>query len=136
VPDTSAADWDIWHDANNLAMMHAAVRAAPALFLPMFAQAGWISRYGVPDLSEGFAATESTPLGDAEPFELGESTLSDDVMEIAARGVSEGQEADCYAEYERALDLCTAVAGPMSGERGLALCRANAFDNYQQCRGY
>ncbi|TCK39725.1 hypothetical protein B0G84_5065 [Paraburkholderia sp. BL8N3] len=88
VPDTSAADWDIWHDANNQAMMHAAVRAAPALFLPMFAKAGWISRYGVPDLSEGFARAESTPLGDAEGFELGESTLSDDVMDMAARAAS------------------------------------------------
>jgi hypothetical protein len=137
VPDTSAADWDIWHDANNQAMMHAAVRAAPALFLPMFAKAGWISRYGVPDLSEGFARAESTPLGDAEGFELGESTLSDDVMDMAARGVSEAEEAECDAQYAFDMAECQAAKALFGGDmRTYLFCKQRAFEHYQRCRGY
>ncbi|CAM2181700.1 hypothetical protein PSAC2689_40233 [Paraburkholderia sacchari] len=26
--------------------------------------------------------------------------------------------------------------GPMGGARGIALCKQQAFQNYQQCRGY
>ncbi|MPW17694.1 hypothetical protein GCT13_12310 [Paraburkholderia sp. CNPSo 3157] len=78
----------------------------------------------------------STPLSDAQPFEYsGDNPLSD-VQDIAARGISEGQEAECFAEYERALDLCNALGGPMGAVRGVTLCRQNAFDNYQQCRGF
>ncbi|MGX7000608.1 hypothetical protein [Caballeronia sp. KNU42] len=78
----------------------------------------------------------TTPLGDAAPFEYVKSVTGDDVLSIAARGVSEAQEANCFAEYERALDMCGAVAYPMGLIRGMALCRENAFDRYQQCRGY
>ncbi|SAL45817.1 hypothetical protein AWB65_03603 [Caballeronia humi] len=81
-PDTSIADCNAWHDANNQAMMHAAVRAEPALFLPMFARAGWISRYGVPNLSDEFAET-STPLGDAAPFEFDETPAYGESFDIA-----------------------------------------------------
>jgi hypothetical protein len=128
VPDTSAAEGDASHDANNQAMMHAAVRAAPALFLPMFARAGWVSRYGLPDLSESYAQAESTPLGDAESFELGESVLSDDAVEIAARGVSEADEVDCFAAYEADLDVCRAIALPRSGMDGYRISKESPFD--------
>jgi len=136
VPDTSTADWDIWHDANNQAMMHAAVRAAPALFLPMCAKAGWISRYGVPDLSEGFAETGSTPLGDAQPFEMGEHMPSQSATDMAACGVSEGDEAECYLQYERDMAECRAYQSAMGGGRFMELCSQRAFMAYQQCRGY
>ncbi len=43
----------------------------------------------------------TTPLGDATPFEYGKRAAGDDVFSIAARGVSEAQEAGCLAEYER-----------------------------------
>jgi len=86
------------------------------------------------DVTDAGGAT--TPLGNAAPFEYIESVTGDDVMSIAARGVSEAHEADCFAEYERALDMCGAVAYPMGLNRGMALCRENAFDRYQQCRGY
>jgi hypothetical protein len=78
----------------------------------------------------------STPLGDAAPFEYLKSATGDDVSSVAARGVSEAIETQCIAEYERALDMCGAVAYPMGLGRGMTLCRANAFDRYQQCRGY
>jgi hypothetical protein len=77
-----------------------------------------------------------TPLGDAVPFEYVKSATSDDVLSIAARGVSEAQESICLAAYESALDLCGVLAFPMGGARGVAVCKANAFDRYQRCRGY
>ncbi|SEJ99127.1 hypothetical protein [Paraburkholderia diazotrophica] len=43
----------------------------------------------------------STPLGDAQPFEPGDSADSDNVLTMAARGVSEEQEGECFAAYER-----------------------------------
>ncbi|WP_051887790.1 hypothetical protein [Caballeronia sordidicola] len=78
----------------------------------------------------------STPLGDAAPFEYSESATGNDVLSIAARGVSEAHEADCFAEYESELDFCNALAPSIGGARATALCKQNAFDRYQQCRGY
>jgi hypothetical protein len=78
----------------------------------------------------------STPLSDAAAFEYIKSAAGDDVLSVAARGVSEAIETQCMAEYERTLDLCGVLASPMSGARGVALCKENAFDRYQQCRGY
>jgi hypothetical protein len=82
------------------------------------------------------ADNATTSLGDAAPFEYVKSAAIDDVLSVAARGVSEAIETQCMAEYERALDMCGAVAYPMGLSRGMALCRENAFDRYQQCRGY
>ncbi|MEX3690072.1 hypothetical protein AB3X91_03455 [Paraburkholderia sp. BR14263] len=78
----------------------------------------------------------STPLGDAQPFEYSEDAPGADVQDLAARGVSEAEEAECHDQFERDLDLCRALGGPMGGARGQALCEQNAFQNYQQCRGY
>jgi hypothetical protein len=84
-----------------------------------------------------FASSDnSTPLGNAQPFEYGGDSPDGDAMDLAARGVSEADEAECFSQYERDLDMCRALGGPMGGSRGQALCEQNAFDNYQQCRGY
>jgi hypothetical protein len=50
-------------------------------------------------------------------------------------GGRESHEAKCHLAYEADLDACTAMAKPQ-GERSFALCKENAFDRYQQCRGY
>lgn len=50
-------------------------------------------------------------------------------------GGRESDEARCHLAYEADLDACTAMAKPQ-GIRSFALCRENAFDRYQQCRGY
>ncbi|WP_240702135.1 hypothetical protein [Trinickia terrae] len=78
----------------------------------------------------------STPLGDAQPFELGESSVGGDVMDIAARGVGEAQEAECYAEYEARLESCKLYAAMSSDPYTYVSCKANAFRLYNQCRGY
>jgi hypothetical protein len=79
----------------------------------------------------------STPLGDAAPFEYVKSATGDDVMSMAARGFGESVQADCFYQYERDMNICNALAGMMgSGMRGLALCKQNAFQDYQTCRGF
>jgi len=82
------------------------------------------------------SANTSTPLSDAKPFEYANSTTGGSSQAYAARGVSEEDESECNAEYERDMDLCKALSGPMGGARGLALCQQNAFLKYQQCRGF
>ncbi|AET87848.1 hypothetical protein BYI23_A000100 [Burkholderia sp. YI23] len=75
-------------------------------------------------------------LSDAQPFEFQPDTLSDDVTELAARGVSEANEVECFAQYERDMDECTAYRKAMGGVRFMDTCSQHAFQNYQQCRGY
>ncbi len=90
------------------------------------------------DIGEGTGnGVGSTPLGDAAPFEFVKSATGDDVLSMAARGFGESVEADCFYQYERDMDICNALAGMMgSGMRGLALCKQNAFQDYQTCRGF
>ncbi|MEM5387557.1 hypothetical protein VSR68_28710 [Paraburkholderia phymatum] len=78
----------------------------------------------------------STLLGDEQPFEYSEDGVSDDAQDIAARGVSEEQEARCFAQYERDIDECTAYRSAMGGQRFMDACSQRAFMNYQECRGY
>jgi hypothetical protein len=109
--------------------------SAVASSLPSFndaaADEGVLNLGDVTELRAG-----STPLGNAGPFEYVKSATGDDVLSIAARGVSEAQEAGCFAEYERTIDFCNALGPAIGGVRGNALCKQNAFDRYQQCRGY
>lgn len=89
------------NDSINQKFMHAAVLIDPLGMLPTFARAGWISKYGLPDLSnwgreeedgdtlkvDEFSETgddgASTPLGDAQPFEYGEEAVREDGFDIA-----------------------------------------------------
>lgn len=105
----------------------------------MVARSANFGRQATQQAESGFneiADEVSTPLGDAVPFEYVKSTTGDNVLSIAARGVSQRIEEKCFSEYERALDLCRLIAPGMGGLRGMTLCKQNAFDNFQQCRGY
>ena len=79
---------------------------------------------------------DSTPLSDASPFEYSEDTLLGDVLDLAARGVSEADEADCFGEYEMNLTMCEAARATFQDLRTLALCKERAFERHQACRGY
>lgn len=81
-------------------------------------------------------ADPTTPLGDAQPFEYSEDTEQENAVEVAARGVSEEDEAECYTQYERDMDECNAYRSAMGGARFMESCSQRAFMNYQQCRGY
>lgn len=78
----------------------------------------------------------STPLGDAVPFEYVKSATGNDVLSIAARGVSESHEAQCFADYENDLEICNFAGALYKDPRTFALCKQRAFSNNQTCRGY
>lgn len=82
------------------------------------------------------ADSSSSPLSDAQPFEYGDDSPLGEVQDVAARGVSEEDEAECYARYERDMDECNAYKLAMGGARFMESCSQRAFSNYQQCRGY
>ncbi|SIT45990.1 conserved hypothetical protein [Paraburkholderia piptadeniae] len=97
---------------------------------------------GTPDMAESLAddvGTDddaSTPLGDGQPFEYGPDAASDEAESVAARGVSEVHEAECYAEYEVDMEQCQVASAMYKDSRTYALCTQRAFEKYQQCRGY
>ena len=78
----------------------------------------------------------STPLGDAAPFEYMKGATGNDVLSIAARGVSEAREADYFGSYENDLELCNFAGALYKDPRTYALCKQRAFSNFQSCRGY
>jgi len=88
------------------------------------------------DAADGAVSDDSTPLGDAQPFEYGEDMPSGDVQDLAARGVSETEEAECFAEYETDMELCSAGGAMFNSFAYYQACTQRAFLKYQQCRGY
>ncbi|CAG9245748.1 hypothetical protein BDI4_190008 [Burkholderia diffusa] len=60
---------------------------------------------GGDDTADSFAAADeedgdtTTPLGDAQPFVYRPDVPDGDSFDIAARGLSEAQEGECFAEY-------------------------------------
>jgi hypothetical protein len=81
-------------------------------------------------------AGDSTSLSDAQPFDYVPDALSDDVTELTVWGVSEAEEAECDALYERDMDECNFARAIYQNPRTYALCAQRAFSNYQSCRGY
>jgi len=67
---------------------------------------------------------------------MGEHMPSQSATDMAACGVSEGDEAECYLQYERDMAECRAYQSAMGGGRFMELCSQRAFMAYQQCRGY
>ncbi|WP_347554847.1 PAAR domain-containing protein [Robbsia sp. KACC 23696] len=84
------------------------------------------------------AATSSTPLS-AAPFDMQSITTTGSATQIAARGVSSSEEAECLAQYNIDMDMCSADAamrGGRAGARSYLACKERAFARYQSCRGY
>jgi hypothetical protein len=75
-------------------------------------------------------------LGDAQTFQYAEVATNGDVQEIAARGVSEEHEAECFAEYEFRLEQCKLYRATTGDPYTLIACQQNAFRLYNQCRGF
>jgi hypothetical protein len=113
-----------------------AVGAAAAMLggnVPMDAEAG---NSAIGEDFAGDAGDYSTPLGNAQPFEFTPGVMSDDVTELAARGMSEAEEAECDALYERDMEECNFARAIYQDPRTYALCTQRAFSHYQSCRGY
>ena len=51
-------------------------------------------------------------------------------------GGREAHESECFARYEVQMEMCNAIAFHRGGARGIALCKQQAFEDYQKCRGY
>jgi hypothetical protein len=90
-----------------------------------------LKSFGDTDDSEG-----GSLLSDTLPFEYQPDALSDDVTELAARGVNEAQEAECFAEYDIDMEMCSAGGAMYNSPAYYLECKARAFQKYQQCRGY
>lgn len=58
------------------------------------------------------------------------------MVKCGSRGDIEWREGECHAKYESDMRLCASIAYPMGGKRGVALCKQQAFLDYQECRGY
>ncbi|WP_245965087.1 hypothetical protein [Trinickia dinghuensis] len=83
------------------------------------------------------ADPSSSPLGDAQAFEYGDGSPLEKVQDVAARGVSEEDEAECHATYELDMEQCDFAKAMYGGDlRTYSLCTSRAFENYQACRGY
>ncbi|WP_322053590.1 hypothetical protein [Paraburkholderia bannensis] len=85
---------------------------------------------------DGAGSDDSTPLGDAQPFDYQPDAPGDDGWIIAARGISEEDEAECAALYDRDMEECNFARVIYQDPRTYALCSERAFTNYQSCRGY
>ncbi|WP_321954722.1 hypothetical protein [Paraburkholderia bannensis] len=79
---------------------------------------------------------DSMPLGDAQPFAYTPDALSNDVTEIAARGVSEADEAKCFADCELDMEQCQAAGAMYRDPRTYAACTERAFAKFQTCGRY
>lgn len=85
-------------------------------------------------LSASFTDGDTPLMGEALEYEPLSSRSG--LFQLAARGVSEADEAECFAAYERALEECRLYAG-MTGEAyTYVACKAKAFTDYNRCRGY
>jgi hypothetical protein len=72
----------------------------------------------------------------AQPFQYTPDAISDDVQQIAARGVSEADEAERFAQYERELVECSALGAMTKDPYAYVACKQQAFLSYNQRRGY
>ncbi|WP_084167091.1 PAAR domain-containing protein [Paraburkholderia caledonica] len=81
--------------------------------------------------SAGSGLKQSPPLAFAS-----NAANSGDVMELAARGVSEDDEAECHAQYELDMETCNAARAMYKNPAYFLACSQRAFERYQQCRGY
>ncbi|WP_204117436.1 hypothetical protein [Paraburkholderia sp. C35] len=83
------------------------------------------------------AAWDATAVAfDFHPVESRSTATDADVLTIAARGVSEEQESECFGQYERDMMACDMIGAMYRDPRTFAECTRRAFSNYQICRGY
>ncbi|OTP77136.1 hypothetical protein PAMC26577_09220 [Caballeronia sordidicola] len=130
IAEAAARNRAAWAARDALAALASTAASAVATSLPSMDK----GVFELGNVSE--VGTGTTPLSDAAPFKYSPSESGSDLLSIAARGVSESHEAECHSEYEIEMQQCDALAFHMGGARMMTLCKQNAFDRYQQCRGY
>lgn len=94
--------------------------------------------YGSPMTLTPASSSGGTTALAAAPFaSVGDNTTaSSDAMQLAARGVSEEDEAECHAQYEADMEACNMARAMYKSPAYFLSCSQRAFQRYQQCRGY
>ncbi|MDR5738415.1 MULTISPECIES: hypothetical protein [unclassified Caballeronia] len=84
------------------------------------------------------AVTAARSLSDgAQALRYGPATSLGDAVKLAARGLSDADEAECDAMYEARMTYCNALSKMYGGDaRTYLTCKQRAFEAYQACRGY
>ncbi|WP_434109108.1 DUF6531 domain-containing protein [Paraburkholderia caffeinilytica] len=58
------------------------------------------------------------------------------MVKCASSGDKEWREGDCFAKYQYDMQICNSLGTIMGKKRGRALCKQQAFQDYQECRGH
>jgi len=58
------------------------------------------------------------------------------MVKCGSSGNNEWREADCHAKYMYDMQICNSLGTIMGKSRGRALCKQQAFEDYQECRGH
>lgn len=93
--------------------------------------------YGAPATAASVNSAGASALGTAAPFApTPGATASGQLTTLAARGVSEEDEAECHAQYVEDMDACNVGRAMYKSPAYFQACSQRAFQRYQQCRGY
>ncbi|MDR5737929.1 hypothetical protein [Caballeronia sp. LZ016] len=97
--------------------------------------------YGkTPRVPQNLDATSDIPeamaLADGQAFEYRADIAGGDTFELAARSISDADEADCFAAYRFEMKQCDFVRAMTQDVRAYGVCKETAFHNYQTCRGF
>ncbi|NYH15103.1 DUF6531 domain-containing protein [Paraburkholderia bryophila] len=84
----------------------------------------------VPDLTG--AAKRSMLYGTV----FGTETGGGGMVKCGGHGDVEFREAHCFAKYEYDMQICNSIGTMMGNARGRVMCKGQAFQDYQECRGY
>ncbi|MEX3759353.1 hypothetical protein [Paraburkholderia phenoliruptrix] len=57
-------------------------------------------------------------------------------VKCGSSGDNEWRETHCHEKYMYDMQICNSLGTIMGGARGRALCKQQAFQNYQECRGH
>ena len=58
------------------------------------------------------------------------------MVKCGSGGDNEWRETDCHTKYMYDMQICNALGTIMGRKRGRALCKQQAFQDYQECRGF
>ena len=58
------------------------------------------------------------------------------LVKCGSGGDNEWRETDCHTKYMYDMQICNALGTIMGRKRGRALCKQQAFQDYQECRGF
>lgn len=67
---------------------------------------------------------------------FGAASRDGDMVKCGSGGDKEWREGDCFSKYQYDMQICNSLGTIMGKKRGRALCKQQAFQDYQECRGH